>query len=95
MTWPLWTVLAAGGAGRGCVRRERAGVWGGRGVVESFLSNSYYPHALLSTTPPGLEERFEAQTGLRGGCGAGAAGRERRARGFLMQNYLHIIVIIY
>lgn len=38
--------------GQGVRARERARVWGGRGVVEFFLSNSY-PHALLSTIPQG------------------------------------------
>lgn len=32
MTLPLWTVL------QGCARAG-AGLWGGRGVLESFLSN--------------------------------------------------------
>lgn len=70
MTRPSRTVFAAGGAGGGGMcARERAGVWGGRGVVEPYLSNSY-PHALLSLPPwRCLEERFEAPAGPRGGRG--------------------------
>lgn len=75
--------------GQGVCVRERDRAWGGRGVVEALLSNSC-PHALLSTTPWGWRSvlRHELDVGLelRG---------QRRAGGFLMQKYLHIIVIIY